>query len=79
MKSATERYRTDSSFKQLVDMLQLLVRDGQFTPSELREACVLAATINEYQTIRPMLVDRDNLDIENIVLNSLRPKPDTTT
>ena len=42
--SAEERYRRDVQFKALVDTLQNLIHHGQYTPTELREAAVLAAT-----------------------------------
>lgn len=37
-----ERYRRDPQFKQLVDMLYMLVKKADFTPTEIREACMLA-------------------------------------
>ncbi len=50
-----DRYQTDAWFHSLVATLEGLLAQGDFTPSELREAVILAATIYTQRTIRPMI------------------------
>ena len=59
--SAEARYRTDPVFRNLVDvMFSMLDRDGSraFTPSELREATMLACAMYETMRIKPILILR---------------------
>lgn len=42
-----ERYLRDPMFKALVDAARVYIREARFTPTELREAVILAATIEE--------------------------------
>lgn len=51
-----DRYHRDPSFKQLVDMLEHLVHKHQFSPSELREAAVLASINYEAVTLRHRVI-----------------------
>lgn len=44
MLTPEQRYRTDPVFHRLVTMLEVELEHGIFTPSELRESCILAAT-----------------------------------
>jgi hypothetical protein len=39
-----ERYQNDPAFRALVEVLYNQIANAQFTPSELREAVILAAT-----------------------------------
>lgn len=43
MKTPEERYMCDASFRQLVDTMEAMVRHARFTPSEMREAAMLAS------------------------------------
>lgn len=36
------KYQKDRSYKYLVDAIEGLIHQGEFTPSEIREACMLA-------------------------------------
>jgi hypothetical protein len=59
---ARERYKSDPVFSRLVDILlsQLMQQDKaglHYTPTELREAVLLAAMMYEAQFIRPLLYD----------------------
>ena len=56
MRSVTDRYQTDAQFRQLVDMLYASIDNAQFSPSEIREAAMLAHVLYEERQIRPMLV-----------------------
>lgn len=53
--TATERYHTDPKFSRLVDVLHSYIANAEFTPTELREAVILAATMYEYRTARPLI------------------------
>lgn len=50
MESARQRYQNDPAYKQLVDMMEHFIHRAEFTPSEMREAAILAS-IN-YEMIR---------------------------
>lgn len=53
---ATERYLCDPQYHYLVDMLCAQIHTGQYTPTELREAVILAATKYEMQHGRSYLL-----------------------
>lgn len=46
------RYQTDPEFATLVDLLTQFIRDARYTPSELRQAVILAAIHYEYLNTR---------------------------
>lgn len=68
--SIYQRYRDDAHLRVLVDTFTNLLWDGKYTPSELREASILAATHVECMRIRPMIFDPNNYTIEQGVLAS---------
>lgn len=47
MKTPNEKYTNDPSYRQLVDTLTTLIYQAEFTPSEIREACMLACILHE--------------------------------
>ncbi len=51
------RYENDVQFKTLVSLLYCEIERGSYTPTELREACHLAACMYEERHVRPMLID----------------------
>ncbi len=57
MKTPREKYMNDPEYHRLVDMLESFVERAQFTPSELREACVLACINYEMRHVREMAID----------------------
>lgn len=57
-KSVDNRYKNDPTFHALVDMLYVSIAQGQYTPSELREACMFASCLYEYQHVRPFILHR---------------------
>ncbi len=52
MMTPQEKYLNDPSFKQLVDMIEYGIEKLQFTPSEVREAALLAALHYDQRQIR---------------------------
>ena len=48
MKTPKEKYANDPNYRRLVDMLEALIHQAEFTPSEIREACMLACILHEH-------------------------------
>jgi len=42
MKAPEEKYLTDPEYHKFVNAIELLIRKARFTPSEIREMCMLA-------------------------------------
>ena len=60
MKTPNEKYENDQSYRQIVDMLTALIHQSEFTPSEIREACMLACIRHEhYRRIRPVVISAE--------------------
>ena len=60
MKTPKEKYENDNSYRHLVDMLTALIHQSEFTPSEIREACMLACIRHEhYRRIRPVVISAE--------------------
>lgn len=57
MKTPREKYMNDPEYHRLVDMLEQFVDSARFTPSELREASVLACINYEMRHVRDMTID----------------------
>lgn len=57
MKTPKEKYLSDPSYNRLVTTLEGLIEEARFTPSELREACVLASINYEMRHIREYGID----------------------
>lgn len=53
------RYHTDAMFRKVVDTLEALIHDAHLTPSEIREAAVLAATHYEMRALPKGWVEND--------------------
>lgn len=51
------RYHNDPMFHTLVDVLYHHMTESQYTPTELREACHLAACMYEERHVRSWFVD----------------------
>ena len=60
MKNPKEKYANDNNYRRLVDMLEALIVQAEFTPSEIREACMLACILNEqYRRVRPVVISAE--------------------
>jgi len=55
MSSIENRYRNDNTFRTIVDQMRALLGVYHITPSELREASMLAASMHEVENVRPLL------------------------
>ena len=56
---ADEKYKSDNTFRTLVDMLRAYLRQYQFTPSELRQASMLASTMHVCENVQPLYIIKD--------------------
>lgn len=50
-----QRYMNDIDFRRLVDLMQSFLGKSQFTPTELREAAILAATRHSITSPNPVI------------------------
>jgi hypothetical protein len=57
MKTPKEKYMNDPHYHHLVCVLESLIEKAEFTPSELREACVLACINYEMRHVRSHQID----------------------
>jgi hypothetical protein len=55
MMTPAEQYKYDAKFRQIVDILRNELMRYEFTPSELRQAVILAATMHADQNIKPII------------------------
>ncbi len=62
MRSVVERYQTDPEFRALVDVLASQIYAARYTPTEIREAAIMASTIVEAHTIRPAIIPLRDFD-----------------
>lgn len=57
--SPVERYRSDVMFRTIVDQLYILIEQAQYTPTEIREAVMLAQIKYEELHVRPLIIEAD--------------------
>lgn len=57
MKSPRDKYMNDPEYHHLVSTLEQMIERAHFTPSELREACILASINYEMRHIRETRID----------------------
>jgi len=57
VKTPREKYMNDPDYHQLVNMLEQFIERARFTPSELREAAVLACINYEMRHVRGATID----------------------
>ena len=56
MLTPNEAYQYDPTFRRVVDLMCAYLSEYQITPSELRQAAILAATMHEDRRIRPLFI-----------------------
>jgi hypothetical protein len=57
MKTPREKYMNDPDYHRLVEVLESFIDQARFTPSELREAAVLASINYEMRHVREQTID----------------------
>lgn len=60
--SSLDRYQNDHAFAQLVNMIYALLCENEFTPSEIREAAMVAAMKQEMLSVRQVVLTREEYD-----------------
>lgn len=58
------KYQTDTQFKHLVDLFESFLHRADFTPSEVREAAMLASIHYEMMSPRRVYIPSVRLEIE---------------
>ena len=67
LKSPKDKYLNDPEYSHLVHLLEQMIEQARFTPSELREACVLASINYEMRHVRLMQIDPRVIDALHIL------------
>ena len=57
LQTPKDKYLNDPEYNHLVNMLESLIEQARFTPSEMREACMVACINYEMRHIRDMQID----------------------
>lgn len=61
MMKIKERYFSDPAFSRIVDMMLAVIMEGQFTPTEIREAAMLAQIRYEELFPRPIVFSKEDI------------------
>lgn len=56
-----ERYHEDPVFRALVDLIGCELERGQYTPTEIREAAMLAQLMHEERHPRPTIFTKEQI------------------
>jgi len=63
MKTPRQKYENDPEYNRLVTLFESLIHEAKFTPSEIREAALLACINYEMQrSSRPYYMPKEALD-----------------
>jgi hypothetical protein len=54
-----DKYQNDPVYRRLVDTLESLIHQNELTPSEIREAAVLASINYEMKKVRTIYIDKE--------------------
>jgi restriction endonuclease Mrr len=57
MKTPKEKYMNDPEYHHFVQMIEQMIEQARFTPSELREMCMLACINYEMRHVREHTID----------------------
>lgn len=60
------RYQHDSKFKQIVDLMHHFIQRAEFTPTEMREAALLACIHYESYQVRRMYLDPAQYNMSSV-------------
>ncbi|MCK4703937.1 MAG: hypothetical protein KAT90_00525 [Gammaproteobacteria bacterium] len=74
MKTPKEKYMNDPEYHHFVQMIEGLIEQARFTPSELREMCMLACINYEMRHVREHQID-PRLDEAFLVFDEFLDKP----
>ena len=67
MKTPKEKYQNDPEYHHLVCLLESLIERAKFTPSEMREACILACINYEMRHVCETYIDPKTEDAIRIL------------
>lgn len=71
MRTLKERYQSDNQFKVLVDIMVAHIHQCHYTPSEMREAALLASIIyEEHNIVQQRFIE---IDLE-VALRTIRKR-----
>lgn len=65
--SPRDRYHVDVSFRQLVDIMEHYLYTCQYTPTEMREAAILAAIHYETKRGPSLIVIEENMTVNEFL------------
>lgn len=74
MKTPKEKYMNDPEYHHFVRMIEGLIEQARFTPSEIREMCMLACINYEMRHVREHMID-PRVDEAFRVFNDFISKP----
>ena len=78
MKTPREKYMNDPEYHALVASLEEHIERARFTPSELREACVLACINYEMRHVREKSIDPRTSEALHILDDFANRRPKRT-
>lgn len=62
MMTLRDKYQNDSHFHALVDLMAAQIEQCNFTPSEMREAAILASIIYEENNLRSYVIVEEEME-----------------
>ena len=74
MKTPKDKYMNDPEYRYFVKMIEQMIEQARFTPSELREMCMLACINYEMRHVREHTID-PRLDEAFRVLDDFVSRP----
>ena len=74
MRTPRDKFQNDPAYHELVCLLESFIDKAHFTPSELREAAILASINHEMRNIRPIEYRNDRVEDAFKTLDSFLSK-----